>query len=189
MQFVAKGRAWLALHPWVHWTTVAALALGAGYATWGSQQRLDAAKHEWGDAVDVYVAVSATDAGEPLLTTVEQWPRALVPDAAAMSVDDDARARRPVGAGELITQADIRPTGTGALVPDGWVAVMVEATSLSHFAEGAAVRLFADGLALADGTVVSVHDTSVLVAVPPDGAATVALAAGDGRAVVGVIGG
>ncbi len=189
MQLAARCRTWLARHPLIYWLAVAAIAASAALGAWGYQQRLDEARRSWGRTVTVWVASNDAAPGEPLAAEPADWPEPLVPADAVHADPGDSVSRQHISAGEAITAPDLRPTGNAALVPDGWVAISVAWSSPPGVGEGDAVRVFADGVALGDGTAIHVADDHVVVALPADAAGAASMAANDGRAVVALFNG
>jgi hypothetical protein len=189
MQFVARCRTWLARHPLIYWLAVAMAAGAAALGAWGYQQRLDEARRAWGHSVIVWVPSTDAAPGEPLAAEPAEWPAPLVPSDSLDGDPGDVVARQHIGAGEPITRHDVRPADDAAMVPPGWVAITVPSTPPAGVREGEAVRVFADGVALGDGTVIRVADDRVLVALPADAGGPASMAANDGRAVVALLGG
>jgi hypothetical protein len=152
-----------------------------GWSTFGS---LAARRDAWGTRVPVVVADVELSPGDPAdgsTMSLRSWPAALVP-AGALSQVPDAVVRQRVGPGELVGALDVG-TGRGpsGLVPDGWaaVAIAIEAGRRPPLAVGDDVGLIVGGARRADGVVVTIDLTAVVVALPADRAGPVAAAALD----------
>jgi len=166
---------WLRRPPYVRWAAAAAVVLAA--LLWDLRD----------EAASPYpFAASGIAAGTPITESMIEW-RNLPQGAMALPDLSDPVAARDVPAGEPIVPSAV--SGPPA-VPDGWWSIPVP---LSPGAvPGTQIRLIdtasgleADGLVVVAGSddVMSI-DTSGLVAVPPDAAAAVAIAASQGTLVV-----
>jgi hypothetical protein len=184
---LARARALLARHRWVRWAVVLGLAAVAAWTVLAAVRGIEAARDRWGTARSVYVSTGPAQPGEPLHAERRQVPVALVPTDAAAAVPAAAVARQHIGTGEVVTAADVGSPGAPDWVPPGWVALAVPLDGPSPVAAGDAVRVFAEGSALADGTVLRVHDGAVLVCVPAESATGVSGAIAGRSAVLGRI--
>ena len=166
---------WLTRPPYLRWAAAAAVVLAA--LLWDLRDEAEA---------PYPFAVSAIAAGTPITESMVEW-RNLPEGALAFPDLSDPVAARDLPAGEPIVPSAV----SGApIVPDGWWSVPVP---LSQGAvPGSQVRLIdalsgleVDGFVVAAGSddLMSV-DTSGLVAVPPDAAAAIAIAAAEGSLVV-----
>lgn len=172
------ARRLVARRPWVYWCLVAVTAAGLAASVLDRLDRVDAARDAWGESRMVWVAVTPADAGQPIHAERRAVPAAVVPAAVADQADGTV-ARQRVGAGEIVTAADVavsdRPQ---ALVPDGWLAVPVVESPRSGAQVGDRVHVASDGFVVtADAIVVATLDDVTLLAVPADVAAAVPAAA------------
>lgn len=131
-------------------------------------------------------AAAGIAAGAPITDSMVEW-RSLPEGAMALPDLSNPVAARDLPAGEpIVPSAVSRPTA----IPDGWWSVPVPLPPVA--VPGSPVRLIdtttglqVDGLVVAPGTDdLMSTDTSGLVAVSPDVAADVAIAAGQGTLVV-----
>ncbi|MEO8267782.1 MAG: hypothetical protein ABI706_19940, partial [Ilumatobacteraceae bacterium] len=175
MHQLAWVRLMVARHPAIYWLTVsvvaAAVALGAARAVDG----VDAARRSWGRQQTVWVASAPSEPGQPIRSAPRHMPSAVVPADAVGTEPAGALARQHVGAGEIITGADINPRGTAGLVPNGWVAFALP-PAVGQFGVGDHLSVYAAGQLASAGLVVGDTDAALMVAVPADAAATIATA-------------
>jgi hypothetical protein len=188
MRRVVQLRIALARRPWLVWLAAGAAAGFVALALHGQFAAADAARREWGEAVEVVVATDAVDPGSPATSADlarRRVPRALVPDGALRAVPQSGVVVRRLARGEILVDADV---GSGddrfSLVPAGHsVVALPRPTVLPPLAPGDAVQLAGgtpDGtLVHVTARVLSVVDAAILVAVASDDAADVALAAAD----------
>ena len=198
-----RARLELARHRRLRWLLVAALALASAAAVQRRADALDEARRGWATTATVLVAARDLRPGDELAIDALELPVVAVPPG-ALHADDRpdatpvagdgggggpverraARVRRAVGAGEIVTHADLRVgVGPAAGAPDGTVVVAVRDPLVPVAEAGAAVAVHADGLELASGAVVvSAADGITSVAVDPADASIVAAAARDGTA-------
>ncbi|MGB9357758.1 MAG: SAF domain-containing protein [Acidimicrobiia bacterium] len=166
---------WLTRPPYLRWAAAAAVVLAA--LLWDLRDEAE---------VPYPFTARSIAAGTPIAESMIEW-RNLPEGAMALPDLSDPVAARDLPPGEPIVPSAV----SGApVIPDGWWSVPVP---LSHRAvPGSRIRLIdalsaleVDGVVVAAGTddLMSV-DTSGLVAVPPDAAATVAIAAAEGTLVV-----
>jgi hypothetical protein len=165
---------------WLRWLPSIALAIVVVASADHLERRADAHRESWGATVHVWVADHDLAAGDLPSATRRRVPVSVVPDAA---LGDDVPLvervlRRPVGAGEILTTADV-VVGSGPLaaVPAGWRAVPIGERVPSGALVGDRVDVASDGLVVvADAVVVERFADVTLIAVPSDRAAMVALA-------------
>lgn len=180
---VLSRRRWL--------TTAAALtaALLVGGATMSSLRAVEAERARWGEAapaVRVRHDLAVGDVIGPDDVEAVRWPKAVLPARAVAEPTIGARAVRPIGAGEVLTQDDVTVSGPLGLVPAGWRAVAVRREVLAGLPVGPGdrVEVVASGRVLAAGVLVAVVDGGTLVGVPAEVAPAVADAALLGDAAV-----
>jgi Flp pilus assembly protein CpaB len=180
-----------------YWAAAIVLALASGVLVHRSAEAGRRAEQAWGRTVPVVVAARPLDAGDDLrgATEVVRWPAVLVPEGARTTVGAGERAAATIGAGTLLTDADVA-TGRGPLGDRRLVAVPVGEVVLP-LAAGDRVELWAtrhdqvgdlapggdrrsersDGgraqPLVDDGRVVEVLDRATVVAVPTDDVASV----------------
>lgn len=183
-QAIARARIFSARHSWFRWSVVALLAVAAGFATHQQLVAVDAERAAWGDTVDVVVATRDLAPGEALATELVAVPRAVAPPAALSAIPDAARLRQRVMHGEILTHADVTSApGPAAAADPGQAVVAIVDPLVRNVSVGLAVRVTSEGVTLArDGTVTSVVDDVVFVAVAEDDAPMVAAAAQAGLA-------
>lgn len=180
------ARRHLVRRPWIYWSSVAIAVIGLGAATSARDDRIDAARDAWGDRVAVIITTDPVEPGDPLhgATIERDVPVAVAPESAMAVAALDGRvvARQHLGAGEIVTSADVAPTDEPlALIPSGWSGVAVIESPGSGAAIGDRVRIAADGLIISDEALVVGHvDEATLVAVPDDVAPLVPAAADAG---------
>lgn len=186
---VPRTRHQLARRPWIRWAVAAVLATVVGWSVATKLGDVDRQRDAWGSRTPVVVAIVAAEAGQPLQFEVRDLPIAALPDGALGEVTPGTIARRAVAAGQVLTALDVSTSGPGGWLPAGWVQLTVPVDPLPALAPGAAVRVFADGVAIGDGQVVSRDEGSVSVGVPAEVAPAVAEAAAQRTAVIGALAG
>ncbi|MEY2957557.1 MAG: hypothetical protein RLZZ01_125 [Actinomycetota bacterium] len=124
------------------------------------------AQRAWGTTTAVWITTRDVAEGEPVVARSRSVPLGIRPPSAA---DDPVgrTARRPIGIGEIVTDADVdvadRP------IPAGWLIAPVLELVPSGATPGDRVRVVGDGFVIApEGIVTAVHDDITLVAVPAD---------------------
>lgn len=176
-QVAAAARRLVAGRPWIRWLPSLAFAACFVPAVHAHQARLDEQVRAWGDTIEVWVADTDHSPGEPVRATLRRVPVAIAPDAAIDRVMVDARVRQHVGAGEIVTDADVTRSGPLGIVPEGWRAVPVRERPASGAAVGDRVGIATEGIVLVDdGIVVDRFDDVTLVGVPVAAAPLVAMA-------------
>lgn len=169
----------------LRWLAVAAAA--GLVAAEASRLSTDAAAERaaWGSSAPVVVALGDLQVGDvvgPGDVSVDEWPEAVIPPGAVATPPVGRVVTAPIVEGEAVVAARLAPAGlrgAAALIPDGFVAVAVPASS-SYGAPAPPLELGdrVDVLApdvVADGAVVvAVDDDAVTVAVPSADAADVA---------------
>ena len=165
MHQLAWVRLMVARHPWTYWLAVTVLAGAVGVSAARAVERVDATRRSWGGQQPVWTATDAIEPGQPITAERRDFPSAVVPAAAVLDMPSDAIARQHVTAGEIVTEADVSPPGTAALVPDGWVAFAVPA-SVDHFAVADHLDVYAADHLVAAGLVIDVGDSELMVAIP-----------------------
>ena len=169
MHVLARIRLTVARHPWVYWLVISAVAgavaLGAGRAMAG----VDAARRSWGEQMEVWVASTAIEPGQPIRADRHQVPRAVAPASAVNVSPADSVARQHIAPGEIITDDDVAARGPAGLIPDGWLAFAVPA-AVAHFAPGDRVRAYSGDQFVAAGVVVDRGESELMVAIPVEAA-------------------
>ena len=166
---------WLTRPPYLRWVAAAAVVLAA--VLWDLRGRAEA---------PYPFAASAIAAGTPITESMVEW-RSLPEGAMPIPDLSSPVAARDLPVGEPIVPSAIsEPT----VIPDGWWSVAVPLSTGA--VAGTPVRLIdtatgieSDGIVVVAGTddLMSI-DTSGLVAVPPEAATTIAIAAREGSLVV-----
>lgn len=172
-------RLFAARRPWLRWVVITALAAWCGFVVHGRLGSIEAARTEWSERITVPVAVNPARPGEPLEWDWRELPAIAVPDDVVHAVPDDPEARRHVGRGEILVDADLvdGPGPAGGADP-GEVVVPVSDPLVSRPEVGVAVAVYADGLVLAPSArIVRVDADVVFVAVAADEAPMIAAAA------------
>jgi hypothetical protein len=182
MNVTSRARWALARRPWLYWVAIGVLAAGAGLLVADAVGAVDDARRRWGTERNVLVAERDAGPGEPVagIVVTRSWPAPMIPAAALIDdVPDEAVLRQRVGAGEILTTADVAAgSAPQALIPVGHRAVSVMEAVPSGAGVGDDVAVASGGVVLAaDAVVVGVRDDAVLVAVPIGDAAAVAAAA------------
>jgi hypothetical protein len=177
--------------PTWHWVVVSAVALAAGIATYGATAHARHTVEQWGATDTVFVTTEAIQAGvtvDEAVIQLRQVPSALVPAGAVRSLPVRALATN-VGAGEILVEERFGSAVGHLLASNGWRAVAVERTVLTlDLRSGDTVEvviatdLYAEPPDLARqpapiAHVLRVNDTQVVLALPTEQAAEVAIAA------------
>ena len=186
MHIVVRARRVLAVHPWIHWSACAGLAVAAALTTHGYLARADAERESWGTTRRVWVATAPVAAGEPVAATAVDVPAAIVPSDAVTDPPGDSIARQRIADGEIVVAVDLTAAaGPAALADEGTVVVGVADPLARGAAIGLAVRVVADGVVLTDSAeVVGLSDDVILLAVLGRDGPIVAAAARTGTASV-----
>ena len=174
----------LTRRPWVYWVVVVALAALLAASTQANLTEVRRVRDSWGDSTTVWVATSDIAPGQPVAgrVTLRQFATAMVPEDAVVAAEILGVARQQISPGEVITTFDLTAKDDQlALVPAGWVAVVVSESPRSGAAVGSKVRLAADGVVIAgEALVIGDVDGATLVAVPEAVAPLVPVAAASG---------
>lgn len=166
---------WLTRPPYLRWVAAAAVVLAA--LLWDLRDRAES---------PYPFAASVIAAGTPITDSMVEW-RNLPKGAIALPDLSSPVAARDLPAGEPIVPSAVSET---TVIPDGWWSVPVPLSTGA--VAGTPVRLIdtasgvaSDGIVVAAGTddLMSL-DTSGMVAVPPEAATAVAIAAREGSLVV-----
>jgi hypothetical protein len=173
MHLLARVRLAVARHPWAYWLAVGAVAVAAALGVDHAMADVEAARRSWGQQQTVWVASSAIEPGQSIVSISQSVPLAVVPPGAVSVAPDGAIARQRLGPGEIITDVDLAAGGPAGLIPDGWIAFAVLAP-VEHFAIGDSVRVFANDQSVAGGLVVDHGESDVMVAIPVEAAAAMA---------------
>jgi Flp pilus assembly protein CpaB len=177
--------------PVLYWAAALVLAGGGGRLLLDDVRGAEAARHSWGSERTVMVAAHPLAAGAVLgaddLVT-RHWPAAVVAPGALSEAPVGRTLTGAVAAGEALNDVRLAPvgaSGTGALLEPGMRAVAVPTTTgRLALSVGDRVELVAVGptggaqVVAGDGTVLSVDEESITVAVEegngPEVAAAVA---------------
>ncbi len=175
MHLLARIRLMVARHPWIYWLAIAVVAGVVAIGAASTLAGVEAARRSWGQQSTVWVTTSAIEPGQPITAAGRDVPVAVVPAGAIH--DDPARtvARQRIGPGEIVTDDDVSVRGTAGLIPEGWVAFAVPASS-EHFATGDHLSVFSGERLVATGLVVDEGESELMVAVPATAASTLAAA-------------
>lgn len=153
---------------------------GVGLALWNASASVEHERRRWGDTTAVIVARGPLSPGDTITADdvhIVPWPVALAPVGAATSITDTEQVRQRVGAGEVLTDADLaaRPGPTG-LLPRGTRGVVVPVGDdlRAVLSVGDRVEVVLAGDAVGVGPVVSIGMTSVTVALAAPASAAVA---------------
>lgn len=168
MSLFPRLRLALAMRPWLYWLLVCVCAAAVWLGVASAQQRVAAARAEWGATRRVWVIDHDVAAGEQLRATPVDYPQAVLPASAAVSLPDNALASRPISAGEVLVAADVAGDGP---IPTGWAVFAVPAGGAPVLAIGDAVALFGSGRQWCEGIVAATTDEQIDVGVPADCAA------------------
>lgn len=174
MHQLALARLMVARHPWIYWLGVAVVASLVSLGAARALGDVDAARRSWGEQQSVWMTTGAIGPGEAITAERRDVPRAVVPPD-AVTDDPAAVARQRIGAGEIVTTADVAAAGSAGLVPAGWVAFAVSA-SVDHFAIGDHLGVYAGDQFVAAGVVVDEGESELMVAIPADAAPAMAAA-------------
>ncbi len=178
------ARRMLTRRPWVYWVGVIALAAVLAVAAQANFTEVRRARESWGESTAVWVATGDITPGQPVAGRValRQFAAAMVPENAVAGAEIVGVSRQRISTGEVITTFDLTPNDDQlALVPGGWLAVVVTESPRSGAAIGSRVRLAADGVVIADeALVIGDVDGATLVAVPEAVAPLVPVAAASG---------
>ena len=181
---IAHVRSFLARHRLVHWALVASFAIGTAALVASRTAELDRRIESWGTSRTVWVAATDLAPGDAAVARATAVPVAVVAPGALDAEPVGQIARREVGAGEMLVEADLG--AIDRLVPIGWRHVAIAADEATLPVDpGDRVDVVAAGSVLAaDGIVVQVGPAAVVVAVEPVSAPAVAAAALDRTAVL-----
>ncbi|MFZ8997300.1 MAG: SAF domain-containing protein [Ilumatobacteraceae bacterium] len=165
-RFGARIRLFLARHPGTQWVVIGVLAIGTAVTVSAEIDESRAARAAWGTTVTVWVATRDIAEGESVVARRRSVPLGVRPPTAA--TDPVGRtARRPMGAGEIVTDADVDAPARS--VPAGWLIAPVIESVPSGAGPGDRVRVVSDGFVIAPEAIVTgIDDGITLVAVPAD---------------------
>ena len=119
---VRQLRLFVARRPLVHWLLIGLAAVLTAAFVYSRAAGAEAARHRWGTARSVVVAVRDLPAGhrvEPGDVRRQSWPAALVPSGALSSLDDGVVVAAPVVAGEPVVRGRLGRAGP-ARSPPRW---------------------------------------------------------------------
>ncbi|MEY2582746.1 MAG: hypothetical protein QOE09_2595 [Ilumatobacteraceae bacterium] len=175
MHQLAWIRLMVARHPWIYWLTIAAVASLVAVGAQRVVAGVDAQRRSWGRQQSVWIATVGIEPGQAIAADRNEVPAAVVPIDAAVHVDAGAVARQHIGAGEIVTNADLTATGVAGLIPAEWSAFAVP-ESVEHFTTGDHVGVYTGDRLLAPGLVVAAGTSELMVAVPDASAPALAAA-------------
>jgi Flp pilus assembly protein CpaB len=199
---VRQLRLFVARRPLVHWLLIGLAAVLTGAFVYSRAAGAEAARHRWGTARDVVVAVHDLAAGhrlEPDDVRREPWPAALVPPGALSSLDEGVVVSAPVMAGEPVVRgrlgrARAGPVAAALAAGRRAVTIPVGDTPSPVVVVGDQVDLVAAGSPLdaqvvaRGASVVDVRERAVVIAVTTDELPAVAGGLVAGTVVVAVSG-
>jgi Flp pilus assembly protein CpaB len=198
---VRQLRLFIARRPLVHWLLIGLAALLTGVYVYSRAAGAEAARHRWGTAREVVVAVHDLAAGhrvEPEDVRRQSWPVALVPPGALSSRDEGGVVSAPVMAGEPVVRRRLGRAGAGPVaagLPAGRRAVTIPVGDAPPpVVVGDQVDLVAAGSALEaqvvarGASVVALRERAVVVAVTTDELPAVAGGLVGGTVVMAVSG-
>ena len=175
MHQLAWIRLMVARHPWIYWLVIAALASLVGLSAQRTIAGVDAQRRSWGKQQTVWMTTAAIEAGHVITADRNEVPVAVVPDDAAVELRAGSIARQHIGAGEIVTSADITASGPAGLIPRDWAAFAVPA-SVEHFAIGDHVGVYTADQFLTPGVVIAAGESELMVAIPTASAPALAAA-------------
>ncbi len=180
----------LARRPWIRWLVIVAVAVTAAASVHAQLQSVDAARDAWTNRRRVPVATAAASPGDVLTWEWRDIPAVGVPDDVALDIADQPVARRHIGNGEIVVDADLAVgAGPAAGADSGDIVVPISDALVTDPSIGLDVAIYSDGVVLADDArIVHVEASVVFVAVDSDVAPMVAAAAQTRQASVVFVG-
>ncbi|MEP7111710.1 MAG: hypothetical protein ABI862_00450 [Ilumatobacteraceae bacterium] len=175
MHQLAWVRLMVARHPSIYWLAIALIAAVVGLSAAKAMSSIDAARRSWGQQQTVWITTAAVEPGQPIVAEARDVPAAVVPVDAVLVSPGGVVARQRIGAGEMISDADIAVGGSAGLIPEGWVAFAVPGT-VAHFSTDDHLSVYSADQFIATGVVIADGDVDVMVAIPADAAPTMAAA-------------
>lgn len=173
----------LARSPWIRWLVIAAAAMTSGWLVLGQLQAVEEARQSWTQPRTVFVAVLDHAAGDVLVVEERSLPQAAVPSSALLEAPDASVARQRIGAGEVVTLADVASgSGPAAVADDDDVVVAISDPllqgAMSNVSVGLRVAVHSEGIVLAESArIVAIDGDVVFVALHRNDASTVSAAA------------
>lgn len=168
MSLFPRLRLALARRPWLYWLFVGVCAAAVWLGVADAQQQVAAARDEWGATRRVWVTDHDVAAGELLHATAVEYPLAMLPTSAVVSLPADALAARLTSAGEVVVAADVAGSGP---IPAGWAVFAVPVGGAPALVTGDAVLVFGSGQQWCEGIVAATTDEQIDLGVPADCAA------------------
>jgi hypothetical protein len=188
MRLIPRIRIVFARHPFAYWACVATFSLWVAISVNSALAGAQHQRESWGRSEAVLVATKRVEPGELLTSAValRDIPIALKPPAALGALPSGATARQRIEVGEVLVGLDIgHGDGPLAMLPDNWLALVVESDNSPMFSIGDSAVVLAGGqIIAADAIVIEVTDRGVVVGVPSDAAGPVADAANQHIATV-----
>ena len=188
MRLIPRIRIVFARHPFAYWACVATFSLWVAISVNSALAGAQHQRESWGHSEAVLVATKPVEPGELLTSAValRDIPIALKPPAALGALPSGATARQRIEVGEVLVGLDIgHGDGPLAMLPDNWLALVVESDNSPMFSIGDSAVVLAGGqIIAADAIVIEVTDRGVVVGVPSDSAGPVADAANQHIATV-----
>jgi Flp pilus assembly protein CpaB len=198
---VRQLRLFVARRPLVHWLLIGLAAVLTGAFVYSRAAGAEDARHRWGTARPVVVAVHDLAAGHRIVpgdVRRRSWPAALLPSGALSSLEEGAVVAAPVVAGEPVLRNRLGRARAGpvaaALSPGRRAVTIPVGDTPPSVAAGDQVDLVAAGSAPAaqvvahGASVMAVDERAVVVAVTTDELPAVAGGLVDGTVVVAVSG-
>jgi hypothetical protein len=187
MRLLPRVRLLFARRPWLYWLCVSGLVGAIAFSVAATVGEVDRQRQSWGETAPVVVASEAVAPGQPFggNTHLVSMPVAMIPQSALRALPIGV-ARQHVAVGEVVVSNDVSlASGPAALLPDGWLAITVEATHPQLFTIGDRAAIFAFGqLIVDDAVVIVVGDDFVVVGVNAVAAPRVADAANQRLAIL-----
>lgn len=169
----------VARRPWLQWVVIVVLAAAVTRGVHDRIEALDAQRGSWGETVHVWTSEIVHGTGDDIVAVRMPVPVAIAPDGAVDLSPAGLAARRHIGRGEIITEADVMGADDEhALVPTGWLITPIDESPRSGATLGEEVQVVSGGYVLADrAVVIGFHDDVILVAIPSEVAPLVPAAA------------
>ena len=188
MRWTLRIRIVFARHPFAYWACVATFSLWVAMSINSALAGAQHVRESWGRSAPVLVAIHAVAPGELLASSValRDIPIALKPPSALDALPRGATARQRIAVGEVLVGLDVGPgDGPLAVLPDNWLALLVDSDNSPMFSIGDSAVVLAGGqIIAADAIVIEVVERGVVVGVPSDAAGPVADAANQHIATV-----
>jgi len=188
MRWMPRVRMLLARRPWIYWISVAVIAFAIGSSVRASTAAAKRERETWGITSRAVIADRRIEAGEPLegAVSTRPLPIAMLPASALVALPLAATARHTIAAGEVLVSLDVTADkGALSLLPDGWLAIVIDDDNAALFTVGDTVAVVAAGRVLTpNAVVVQLVEGGVVVGLSSDVVGAVAEAANQRVATV-----